>query len=342
MWVLLGLVPLDLILVAAHVSGTILFALSAVALIPLAWLIGEATESAGAYTGPVVGGLLNASFGNAPELIFAVFAVRDGLFEVVRGSLTGSVIGNLLLVLGFSLLLGGRARLDRASAFTSIGGVAAAFALFLLPAAIHWANPNDHSLLTRVSLPVCGFLLLVYVLMLWHSIRREIKLAHVHADRPEKGEEPVWSLKGSIIALAAATAATAVATEILTSTIEQFSARVGMSSFFAAAIIVAIVANAAEHGGAVVIAMNGKVSLASEIALQSSSQVALLVLPAVVFASLLLKPLPLAFTHLEMIGLGTAVILPALLLASGKTSSRKGAYLIAAYGGIAALFFLAS
>src|ERR671911_3104888 len=148
LWSSLALAPFVIVVhYAFHPGGTLEFALAAAALIPLAWLIGEATEHAAHHTGPGIGGFLNATFGNAPELIIALFAVSEGLFEVVRGSLTGSVVGNLLLVLGFSLLFGGRGPLDRASSFLSVGLVGLAALLFLVPAIPSWeGNPERHSL----------------------------------------------------------------------------------------------------------------------------------------------------------------------------------------------------
>src|SRR5438034_294790 len=156
----------------ADLPETAEFVLSALALIPLAWLIGEATEQAAEHTGPGIGGFLNATFGNAPELIIALLAVNQGLPEVVRGSLTGSVVSNLLLVLGASLIAGGRGRVDRFSSFLSLGLVGLATALFLIPAVPGWhGEPNRHSLAV-LSVPVSAFLLVVYVLVTWYSLRR--------------------------------------------------------------------------------------------------------------------------------------------------------------------------
>jgi Ca2+:H+ antiporter len=149
-----------------------LFVLAALALIPLAWLIGEATEHAAHHTGPGIGGFLNATFGNAPELIIALIAVNEGLTEVVRGSLTGSVIGNLLLVLGFSLIFGGSGPLDRESSFTSLALVAIAVLLFLIPSIPGWEGDPDRHSLDLLSVPVSIALLVVYVAVTWYSLRR--------------------------------------------------------------------------------------------------------------------------------------------------------------------------
>src|SRR5512134_3261918 len=151
-----------------HPSETVDFVLAAAALIPLAWLIGEATEHAAEHTGPGIGGFLNATFGNAPELIIALIAVNEGLTEVVRGSLTGSVVSNLLLVLGASLLAGGRGRLDRYSSFLSFGLLAFATVMFLLPAVPSWEGAPDRDSLAALSVPVSIVVLIVYVAVTWY------------------------------------------------------------------------------------------------------------------------------------------------------------------------------
>src|SRR5918996_2798954 len=150
-----------------HPGSTIDFVLAACALIPLAWLIGEATEHAAHHTGPGVGGFLNATFGNAPELIIALFAVSDGLFEVVRGSLSGSVIGNLLLVLGFSLLFGGRGELDRESSFGSLALIAVAVLLLLIPSIPGWEGNPERDFIAELSVPVSIALLVLYLGATW-------------------------------------------------------------------------------------------------------------------------------------------------------------------------------
>src|SRR3954471_12975954 len=173
LWSSLGLAPLVILVhYAFHPGSTADFVLAACALIPLAWLIGEATEQAAHHTGPGIGGFLNATFGNAPELIIALFAVAEAKFDVVRGSLTGSVVGNLLLVLGFSLAFGGRGRLDRQSSFVSLGLVALAVLLLLVPAIPSWTGDPDRDLIVALSIPVSIALLVVYLGVTWWSLRR--------------------------------------------------------------------------------------------------------------------------------------------------------------------------
>jgi Ca2+:H+ antiporter len=337
LYALLVLGPVVFALDRLGVGDVTLFVVACAALIPLAWLIGEATEHAAHHTGPGVGGFINATFGNAPELIIALFAVADGLPEVVRGSLTGSVIGNLLLVLGFSLVFGGRGELDRTSSFLAFGLILAATALFLIPSVPGWdGDPERHSLAVA-SLPVSIVLLLAYVAVTWFSLRRHAGL-HNTADPSVRA----WSLRSALLVLAAATVVTAVVAEILVGSIETFAHEVGLSDFFVAAVIVAIVGNAAEHGGAVVVAARGKIKLAAEIALASSAQVAVFLIPAVQILSWAVTPaLPLSFRLIEIVALGGATVFTALVLFGGRSSRLRGALLIAAYVGIAVAFFLA-
>jgi Ca2+:H+ antiporter len=335
LWASLGLAPITIAVnYAFDVDDTVLFVLAAVALIPLAWLIGEATEHAAQHTGPGIGGFLNATFGNAPELIIALFAISNGLFEVVRGSLTGSVVGNLLLVLGFSMLVGPAKPIDRRSALTSLGLVFTAVLLFLPVAIPSWdgGDPQRHTLQV-LSIPSSVVLLLLYVLVTRSQLRRHRAL---HAAAAESGG---WSFRSSLVALGIATAATAVIAEILVHSIETFAHKAHLSDFFVAAVIVAIVGNAAEHGGAVVVARRGRVKLATEIALSSSAQVAVFLIPAVVIISWAIEPLTLAFRPVEIGVMGGATLLTAALLFHGRSSSWRGSTLVAAYGLAAFLFY---
>jgi Ca2+:H+ antiporter len=337
--ILLGLLVLGPAVVVIDLIGApdmLLFILAAAALIPLAWLIGEATEHAAHHTGPGVGGFLNATFGNAPELIIALFAVHEGLTEVVRGSLTGSVIGNLLLVLGFSLLFGGRGELDRESSFVSFGLVGLATLLFLIPSIPGWdGNPERHAL-ARLSLPVSIVLLLVYVAVTWYTLRQHRRRYVVD----ETTTFEAWSFPVSLLVLAAATVMTAFVAEILVHTLETFAEKAHLTDFFVAAVIVAIVGNAAEHGGAVVVAARGKIKLAAEIALASSAQVAVFLIPAVALIAWAIDPLALSFRPVEMAVLGASTLLAAAVLWDGRSSRLRGAILITAYVGAAAAFFL--
>jgi Ca2+:H+ antiporter len=338
LFALLALAPITIALhYLVHPPETAEFVLAALSLIPLAWLIGEATEHAAEHTGPGIGGFLNATFGNAPELIIALIAVNEGLTEVVRGSLTGSVIGNLLLVLGFSLAFGGRGEIDRASSFTSLGLVSLSVLLLLVPAVPGWSGDPERRSLAELSVPVSIVLLLVYVGVTWYALRRHHRL-HV-ADEPE--EMLAWSLPLSLAVLVAATTVTAFVAEVLVGSIEHFAESAHLSDFFVAAVIVAIVGNAAEHGGAVVVAARGKIKLAAEIALASSAQVAVFLIPAVALLAWTIEPLALSFREVELACVGASAVFAGLLLAQGRSSTLRGILLVAAYAGVAVAFFLA-
>ena len=337
---LFGSLALAPITIALHyvtdLPETTEFVLSALALIPLAWLIGEATEHAAEHTGPGIGGFLNATFGNAPELIIALIAVNEGLTEVVRGSLTGSVVSNLLLVLGAALVAGGRGGLDRFSSFLSFGLIAFATVLFLIPSVPGWEGDPDRHSLAVVSAVVSIVLLIVYVAVTWYSLRRH-SARHVASDEEITG----WSLRAALVALAITTAATALVAEILVGSLEVFSEKVGLSEFFVAAVIVAIVGNAAEHGGAVIVAFRGKIALAGEIALSSAAQVAVFLIPAVALLSWLIDPLALSFRPVEIAALAGSVVFTALVLFDGTSSRIRGGLLLAGYATVVVAFLLA-
>jgi len=330
----LALAPLTIALhYVGGLSDTAEFVLAAVSLIPLAWLIGEATEHAAEHTGPGIGGFLNATFGNAPELISALIAVNDGLTEVVRGSLTGSVVSNLLLVLGLSLVAGGRGRVDRYSSFVSLVLITFATVLFLVPSVPGWDGDPDRHSLAKASAAISVVLLVVYLVATWYSLRRH-REQHVASDDEIEG----WSLRHSLLVLGVATVATAFVAEILVGSLEVFAERAGLSDFFVAAVIVAIVGNAAEHGGAIVVAFRGKIALAGEIALSSAAQVAVFLIPAVALLSWLIEPLALSFRAVEIGALAGSVVLTAAVLADGRSSRLRGALLLAGYGAVVVAF----
>jgi Ca2+:H+ antiporter len=337
LWASLGLAPVTMVVrFALDASDVTLFVLAALSLIPLAWLIGEATDHAARHTGPGIGGFVNATFGNAPELIISLFAVNDGLYEVVRGSLSGSVVGNLLLVLGFSLLVGPTKEIDRASSLISVGLVFVSVLLLMVVAVPGWEGDAERHALQVLSIPVSIALLVVYVAVTWWQLRRHRAL-FASAQRDTDG----WPLRTTLVVLAIATAATAVVAEILVGSIETFAEKAHLSDFFVAAVIVAVVGNAAEHGGAVIVARRGRVMLATEIALSSSAQVAVFLIPAVALLSWAIKPLSLAFRQVEIGVMGGAALLAAFLVARGRSSSWFGAVLIAAYVVAALIFYKA-
>jgi Ca2+:H+ antiporter len=319
-----------------EVDETTLFVLSALALIPLAWLIGEATEHTAEHTGPGIGGFVNATFGNAPELIIALIAIDQGLPDVVRGSLTGSVVGNLLLVLGFSLVAGGTGPIERWSSFLAFGMIALAIGLFLIPSIAGWQDGRNAHVVVVLSVPVAIALLVVYAAVTSYSLHR-----HHGVQVTSDDEIDAWSMKAAVAALAVGTVLTALVAEILVGSLESFAAKAGLSDFFVSAVIVAIVGNAAEHGGAVIVAYRGKIKLAAEIALSSSAQVAVFLVPAVVLLSWLIEPLALGFRKVEIAGLGISLVVVMATVWGGMSSRPRGVLLVCAYAGVATMFFVA-
>jgi Ca2+:H+ antiporter len=335
LWASLAIAPLTVLLdLVAKPSDAVLFLLAAAALIPLAWLIGEATEHAGEHTGPRIGGLLNASFGNAPELIIALIAISDSLPNVVRGSLAGSVVSNILLVLGAALIVGGDAELDRRSLIMQLGLVVTAVVLLLIPSIPGWhGDPDRHSLALLGIVPAV-ILLVLYIVMTFRGVRG--------TSEGHEGAAGGWSLKVSLLALAAATVATAAISEILVHSLEAFAHAAHLSEFFISFVIVAVVGNAAEHGGAVVIASRGKMKLATEIAISSSAQVALLVIPVVALVSFAFAdPLTLAFRAVELGAMGAAAVFVAIVIRDGRSTRPEGILLVSVYAVIALVFLTA-
>jgi len=328
LWASLLLAPATVAVDKLTGAGDVtVFVLAAAALIPLAWLIGEATEHAAEHTGPGIGGFLNASFGNAPELIVALFAVGANLPVVVRGSLSGSVISNLLLVYGVTQVAGpDGARIDRRSLLVQIGLVGAAVLALAVPTAVGYTGRSERHAVVVASIPVAILLLLLYLAVVGRNLRR-------HQQREREGpREDAWPLWAALAALAAATGATAWVSEILVHSLHAFAAAVGLSEFFIAVVIVAIVGNAAEHGGAILIARGGKMRLATEIAISSSAQVALLVVPTVTLLSLLFSHhLALAFRWTELFAMAGAAAVVAAVVWDGHSNRREGALLVVAY-----------
>jgi Ca2+:H+ antiporter len=316
------------------VGDLTVFVLAGLALLPLSWLIGEATDNLARHTGPGIGGFLNATFGNAPELIIAIVAVADGLTEIVRASLVGSIVGNLLLVLGFTLLLGRTGLIDRQSAYISLGLVGFATLVFLVAAAPGFHGDPERRSLAALSLPLAVLLLVVRVAVTRYTLRRQRQL-----QTPASLDSTGWPLQTALVVLGLATVVTAFVSETLVGTLRAFAATAHLSEFFVAIVIVAIVGNATEHGSAVLLARRGRVKLAVEIPLASSSQIAGLLIPLVALISWGFEPLALSFRPVELAAMAIAAVLPALVLRSGRTTRPGGAILLAAYTVLVALFY---
>jgi Ca2+:H+ antiporter len=333
----LSLTPVVLVArYVVHADGTVLFVLSALALVPLAYLIGEATENVAEHTGSRVGGFLNASFGNAPELIISLFAIGDALPAVVLGSITGSVVSCGLLVLGAAIAYGGGEGVDRSSLLLQVAVLAGAVALFLVPSIPSWAgDPGTHELYL-LTLPVAVVLLCVYLATTAHNLRGSSTV-------PAAGlpGEP-WSLRAGLSVLIVATLATAAMSHVLVHSLEAFVHDLGLSQFFVAAVIVALVGNATEHGGAIVTARRGNSGLGSEIAVSSATQVAVLVAPVVALLSGLVgKELPLAFRPVEIVTMAGAALGVFLVILDSRARRWEGLALLGGYAACVVAYWVA-
>lgn len=333
----------------AHWSATLEFIISAIAVILVAGFLGRATESVAHYAGQRLGGFLNATFGNAAELIIAIMLVREGLFDMVKASITGSIIGNLLLVLGLSLFAGGLKHKVQKYNVTLAGMngslmIVAIIALFV-PAIFlqtHVLHEDDRS---SLSLVVAGILIVAYLLWLVFSM---VTHKNYLADISDKGAEelphehaPAWSKGQSILYLVIATVMVAFVSEWLVHTLDTFTAEFGLSELFVGAFVVAIVGNAAEHSAAIMLALKNKIGAAVEIAVGSSLQIALFVAPVLIFVSHLFgKPMDIVFTVIELAAIGVSVFIAKSITQDGQTNWYEGLLLLAVYAILGVSFYL--
>jgi Ca2+:H+ antiporter len=325
-------------------SPVLVFILACAAIIPMAAYIGQATETLAHYTGPRVGALLNATLGNAAELIITITAVRAGLMELVKASITGSILGNLLLVMGFAFTVGGirhgRQTFDRRNASRNATLLILAVLAMLIPSLFsHSIGPETSTRVEALSLGVAAVMIVLYGLGLLDAARSE-KTPLAHEPAPSSSV-PHWTLPVSIVVLALATGGIVWLSEVLVGAVEPVVARLGISEFFLGIILIPIIGNVAEHLVAVQMAMKNKVELSLEIALGSSLQIALFVAPVLVFVSLALgHPLTLVFNTFELIALGAGVLISVLVSADGESSWLEGAALIGIYIILGLAFFL--
>ena len=317
-------------------DGTLVFVLAALALVPLAILIGEATEHVAAHTGARIGGFLNASFGNAPELLIAIFAISDSLPNVVRGTLAGSVVSTGLLVFGIAIAYGGGGVVDRSSLLLQVFVLGVAVLLFLIPSVPGWSGDPDRHSLYLLTLPVAIVLLVLYVLIIIRNLRGTA--------RPEPADRApeTWSMRGGLAALAAATVATAFVSDALVGSLESFVDQLGLSQFFVASVVVALVGNAAEHGGAIVTARRGNAALAAEISISSAAQVALFVTPLIALLSGVFgRGLTLSFRPVEIAAMGLTALGVGAVILDARAKRWEGFALLAGYA-LAVVAFAAS
>lgn len=327
-------------------SPVLTFALACAGLIPLAGLIGEATEALAAVTGPKIGGLLNATLGNAAELIITIVAIRAGLLDLVKASITGSILGNLLLVMGLSLLLGGLKNgtqtFNRQHAGTNATMLVLATIALAIPSLFnHTLEGEALSLFIteEISIGVAIVMIIVYGLGLYFTLRGAGSTALEHAGGAES-EAPHWSVRTSLIVLALATGATVWMSEILVHDVEVVTETFGLSEFFIGIILVPLIGNVAEHLVAVQVAIKNQMDLSLEIALGSSLQIAIFVAPVLVFVALGFgQYLNLVFNQFEVVALVAAVLVANLVAADGETNWLEGAQLIAVYLVLGVAFF---
>ncbi len=342
MHVLLIFVPLALIAELAHGSAVLVFVLAALGVIPLAGLVGEGTEELAAHTGPRVGALLNATLGNAAELIITIFAIREGLLELVKASIVGSIIGNLLLVLGLSLLLGGLKNgiqtFDRRNAGMNATLLIMALVALMVPSLFDAAIMDDRAAELGLSEGVALVMIILYVLAMIYTftangdgIQREAAAEAQHAR---------WSVRQSLIVLAAATVGIVLLSEVLVGAVESVTETLGLTEFFIGIIIIPLVGNIAEHLVAVEVAMKNKMELSLGVSLGSSLQIALFVAPVLVFISLLFgETLLLVYNTFELVALAAASIIAAFIALDGESNWLEGAMLLAVYAILAIAFF---
>jgi Ca2+:H+ antiporter len=342
-WLLL-FVPVALIL--GHVGQTsplLLFALAALGIIPLAGVLGEATEDLASHLGQGLGALLNATMGNATELIIAIFALHAGHTEVVKASLSGSIIGNILLVLGLSVLVGGwkgeRQQFSRQTAAVSSTMLFIAVVALVMPAVFSlsvFGEMREHeATIENVSLWTSLVLIVVYLLSLRFAFG-------THAAKNEEIQKSERPARSALVALILATILIAVLSEILVAQIDATKQALGLSELFLGVVVVAIIGNAAEHASAIFMAAENKMDLALGIAIGSSAQIALLVAPFLVFYSWFIhKPMSLLFVPLEIAGIAVAVLIVEMISSDGETTWFEGVQLLAVYLILAVAFYFA-
>jgi Ca2+:H+ antiporter len=351
-YLLVPFIPLAIALEVGDASATLVFFSAALGIIPTAALMGRATEELAARSGPGIGGLLNVTFGNAPELIIALFALGEGLHEVVKASLIGSIIGNVLLVLGASMLVGGIGRdhqtFSRTTASAQVSMLLLAAVALVMPAIFELVHGGglpsvdaervDYgSTIEGISIAVAIVLIITYVAGLNFSLR-----THRDLFNPPYEDEDTWgwSTRRSVLMLAAAGIAVGVMSEVLVGSISEASESIGLTEFFIGVIVVAIVGNAAEHWVAVLVAYKDKMDLAVNIAIGSGAQIALFVAPVLVLTSFFVGPgpMPLVFNGFEISAILLAVLIANYVTNEGRSNWFEGFQLLAVYVILALVF----
>jgi Ca2+:H+ antiporter len=342
---LLLFLPLTLAGELAHWSPVVVFILACIAIIPMAAYIGAATESLAHFTGPRVGGLLNATLGNAAELIITIAAIRASLLDLVKASITGSILGNLLLVMGFAFVVGGtrhgRQKFNRTNAARHAILLVLAVLAMLIPSLFSGSiGPSASPRVEWLTIGVAIVMIALYALGLVDAARSP-ESSITYTEEPNPSRRSQWTLPVSIVILVAATVGIAWLSEVLVGVVEPVVADLGVSEFFLGIILIPIIGNAAEHLVAVQFAHQNKMDLSVEIAISSSLQVALMVAPLLVFLSLAFgHPLQLIFNPLELLALIAGVIIAVAVSSDGESTWLEGATLIGIYLILSLAFFL--
>jgi Ca2+:H+ antiporter len=337
---LLVFVPIALVLEVVHGDEVAIFATSAIAILPLAGLIGHATEDLAARTGPQLGGLLNATFGNVTELIIAFFLILEGQLEIVKASITGSIIGNVLVVLGLSFLVGGwsrrEQRFSRASAGLHSSHLIIAVVGLLMPALFSLSAGPTQFREEAVSLGVSAVLIAVYGLGLLFSFKTHSYLFRSTFDHGQAK----WSLGRALGMLGAATVLVALMSEFLVGALDHTVEELGWSEIFVGLIVVPLVGNAAEHSSAIFLAAKDKMDVSIEIAIGSSTQIALFIAPVLVFLSLAVgEPMDYIFSGIEIAAVAASAVILGFIALDGRSNWIEGAQLLGAYLIMAVSFF---
>jgi Ca2+:H+ antiporter len=336
-------VPISIVGEFVHLPPTIMFILAALAIVPLAGLMGEATEEISFYSGPRIGGFLNATFGNATELIISFFALKAGLFEVVKASIAGSVIGNVLLVLGLSMLCGGiKYKTQKFSKkVVDISSSMLSFAVIglIIPAIFTHTVKKEllNTTYENLSVEIAAIMFIIYLLSLYFSFYTHKDIYSVDHDEES---DPKWSMNKAVIVLVIATIFIAFESEFLVSAVEPMTRSLGLSEFFVGIILIPIIGNAAEHSTAITMALKNKMNVAVEIAIGSSLQIILFVAPVLIFISLLFTPMSIIFNEFELISLIVAVIIANRVASDGESNWLEGVQLLAVYFIIAVSFLI--
>ncbi len=345
--VLTAALPLAVLAELLHWDPLWVFALSALGVIPMARYIGESTEALAHYTGPRIGGLLNATLGNAAELIITIFAIREGLLDLVKASITGSILGNLLLVMGMSMVYGGLRhgvqKFNRQQASNNSILLTLAVVAMVIPSLFsHSIGPENSLEVEALSLGVAGVMITLYVLGLAFSLfLNKGPLAPMMEEAAHPPNKKLWSVRTAIIVLLLSTGGVALLSELLVGAVEPVVVGLGISEFFLGIILIPLIGNVAEHMVAVQVAGQNKMELSVEISVASSLQIALFVAPVLVFLSLVMgNPLTLIFNQFELIALIAGVMIAALVASDGESNWLEGAELLAVYIILGLAFFL--